>query len=108
MRIISYRFYTISHQWYEFFACFFLMWHGGTSGAAVACAVVKAFASGAHQRCHLSRSGQAVINCWKGIIVEAEEGQRVINPVHCARKVTLLVAVRAVDAHLLHFGSLLS
>ena len=33
-------------------------------------------------------------------------GGRVINPVHCARKVTLLVAARAVDAHLLHFESL--
>jgi len=72
----------------------------------VACTVVKAVASGAQQRCHLSRSGQAIINCWKGIIVEAEEGHRVINPVHCARKVTLLVASRAVDTHLLHFESL--
>jgi hypothetical protein len=32
-----------------------------------------------------------------------EEGQRVLNPVHCACKVTLIVADRAVDAHLLHF-----
>ena len=58
------------------------VWHCGTAGAAVACAVVDAVASGARQRSHLGRSGQAVINCWKGIIVEAEEGQRVINPVH--------------------------
>ena len=46
------------------------VWHCGTAGAAVACVVVKAVASGAPQRCHLSRSGQAVINCWKCIIVE--------------------------------------
>jgi len=57
------------------------------------------------RRRHLGRSGRAAINCWKGIIVEAEEGQRVLNPVHCARKVTLLVAARAVDAHVLHFES---
>jgi hypothetical protein len=82
------------------------VWHCGTAGVAIACAVVKAVASGARQRCHLSRSGQAVLNCWKCIIVEAEEGQRVINPVHCARKVTLLVSARVVDAHLLHFESL--
>jgi hypothetical protein len=30
---------------------------------------------------------------------------RVLNPVHFARKFTLLVAARAVDAHLLHFES---
>ena len=45
------------------------------------------------------------INSWKGIIEEAKEGHRVINPVHCARKVTVLVAARAVDAHLLNFES---
>jgi len=39
------------------------------------------------------------------MIVGAEEGQQVLNLVHCARKVTLLVAARAVDAHLLHFES---
>ena len=32
-----------------------------------------------------------------------EEGHWVINPLHCARKVTVLVAARAVDAHLLNF-----
>jgi hypothetical protein len=35
MRIISYRLYTISYQiWYEFFACFFLMRHGGQGAHA--------------------------------------------------------------------------
>ena len=64
--------------------------------------------SGARQRCHLAGlSVQAVINCWKGIIVELEEGHQVINPVHCARKVTLLVAARAINAHLLHFEAIL-
>ena len=82
------------------------VWHCATAGAAVACAVVDAVASGAGQRCHLGSSVQAVINCLKGIIVEFEEGHRVINPVHCARKVTLLVAARAVVDHLLHFESI--
>jgi hypothetical protein len=73
--------------------------HCGTADSAVACA------SGTRQRCHLGLSVQAVINCLKGIIVEAEEGHRVFNPVHCAPKVTLLMAARVVDAHLLHFES---
>ena len=76
--------------------------HCVTADTAVACA------SSARQRCHLTgRSFQPVINCWKGIIVELEEGHQVINPVHCARKVTLLVAARAINAHLLHFEAIL-
>jgi hypothetical protein len=54
------------------------VWHCATAGAAVACAVVDAVASGAPRRCHLGCSGRAAINCWKGIIVAAEEGQRVL------------------------------
>jgi hypothetical protein len=64
-----------------------------------------AVASGARLRRHLGGSGRAAINCWKGIILEAEEGQLVLNPVHCARKVTLLVTARSVDAHFVHFES---
>jgi hypothetical protein len=70
--------------------------HCVTAGAAVTCAVVKAVASGAHRRCHLSQSGQAIINCWKGIIVEGEEGQRVINPVHFADDCALVYRVTIV------------
>jgi hypothetical protein len=73
--------------------------HCATAGAAVA--VVDAVAFGERRRRHHGRP-----DSWKGIKEEIEEGHRVLNPELCARKVTLLVAARAVDAHLLHEKSL--